>query len=299
MKVVATLRVLLLGWATSYVAACATTTNTSRGGNPDHGTTEGGPAVATGSGGSGSSATNGGASGLVGFGAEPNSGPPTVVCNWVELQPQVCATLIGDWADGGSQPMTPNGFETQLEGTVTDILSGSPPCSSNGYPNYVSTWYARIWDGVRGLEMGLPTASPIVTVGEVLSATLTRYQPNGFAPLKTFVEVRTSDGRLLFWQAASGGIETLQMPPEVQVSAGPIFCNAQEECGSWQALFMEMKASGWNISLGPGRTAQIGEYTVAAGGIANDTTYPSPCADWYVAIASALAVRTPFANLSL
>jgi hypothetical protein len=283
------------------IAACASPTNTSRGGNPDHRTTDGGPAGTTGSGGSGGSGTNTGGSqtDTGGSSASGGSGPPSPACDYVPLQTLICATRIGDWVDGSSHDAF-GGWQITFEGTVTDILPGSPACSGVvGYLSYTSTWYARIWDGVRGLEMGFPTASPIVKVGDVLNVVMSSFQPNGFAPLVSYTEIRTSNRRLLFWQATSGDVARLQTLPEVSVAEGPVLCEERGECGSWEARLTEMTSSGSSVVLRPGGKAHIGEYAVAAGGIANQTSYPSPCADWYVGIASALAVRTTLTDLTL
>jgi hypothetical protein len=157
---------------------------------------------------------------------------------------------------------------------VADTGTGLPPfslvdsCRSEAEaalqatPDLSLVWTSFERNGARGLivlrSLGAP--SPFVPNMEIDVS----YRFRGHTE-ETYT-VRDSSGELLLWWSRSGGLDTLENPPEVTLSQGPERCATTGACAYASQYALELGLRGQTVLLDYGAKAQqAGFFAINAG----------------------------------
>lgn len=200
----------------------------------------------------------------------------------------------------GDQPMflgrgaAPNDW--LLDGEVVAHGAGLPaddwPAFQAPPPMAAKLSYLRIRAGDRTWTV---VASDIPSFGVSDGVTVHasyHFVAGGFGPNDAAFSLSVGN-ELAFHFAAAGGVSSLDAPVGWSIAQADELCEGRSSCGAWGTYRVTIAAVGGDSKrLGPGETAQLGDYTIAGASSQNLPMSGATCADWFVSASQLLIART-------
>jgi hypothetical protein len=111
----------------------------------------------------------------------------------------------------------------------------------------------------------------------------------GWSPLVSSLTLNHGQAVDVYVGIGGGGYDLSDVP--LTFRQGPAICFEREACGNWSGYDLEVKdTSGW-ARLPYGSTTSVGGYVVVHGGMAEQLTADSSCADWYISYVRVAVLR--------
>jgi hypothetical protein len=200
---------------------------------------------------------------------------------------------VGGWTTGIAIGTTRS---ADISGTITAVargpvqggcLMGSTDASSSVIVLTVeatSDAGTSAWD----IEYQVPTSGLVWTVG---SHVLVTYSEGGGGWGPQTVALTISYGQAVdVYIGKSGAVEGLTNSP-FTFRQGAAVCAQHETCGDWSGYDLEVQANGGWRPVPYGATTALGGYRIIHGGVRQQTSSNSACADWYVSSTRVAALR--------
>ena len=93
-----------------------------------------------------------------------------------------------------------------------------------------------------------------------------------------------------------GGRDTDLSDVPLTFRQGPAICLEHHTCGDWSGYDLEVKDAGGWVRIPYGSTSSVAGYIVIHGGMAEQLTANTACADWYVSHVRVAVLRGVNAN---
>ena len=227
--------------------------------------------------------------GAVGLGGAGGARPATTVpidCSNLPAPPTLdsCVQPAGGWPDG---PSYYTARSAKLSGTITAVAKGpmTGGCiqSSAGVTSDIVVLSVRAntdagatdWD----VEYQVPANIVTWTVGEHIDVAYAK-TAGGWSPIVSSLTLNF--GQAVDVYIGSGGQAADLSDVPLTFRQGSAICLKHDTCGDWSGYDLEVKApDGWT-RIPYGANTDISGYRIIHGGMAEQLSSSSSCADWYV-----------------
>jgi hypothetical protein len=223
-----------------------------------------------------------------------DGGAPSLDCSSLPKPPslQACAAPV---AGGDASTTAP--LSLMLSGNVTAVNQGpiSGGClaaSAVGDDSQIVALTVRATadGGVDDydVEYAVPNNGVNWSVGDLVFLQYSR-DGGGWSPLK--VAFTLSHGQMGDVYVGHGGaVSDFSVVPFTFVQ-GQARCTTSETCGTWSAYDLQIVGSNGNTNVPYGATVNVNGYRVIHGGVREQLSATTTCADWFVADASVAVLR--------
>ena len=238
--------------------------------------------------------------GSAGSGGSPSDASPLPVCADVLKTPAVdsCARPVGGW---GSVPPGSGTTSVKLVGTITAVAKG-PVTGGCLQPGSTTTGEivaltvhadsdagAADWD----VEYQVPANNVTWKAGQRIDVAYTQ-SGGGWVPLVSALTLNV--GQAVDVYIGIGGRDSDLSDVPLTFRQGPAICLEHHTCGDWSGYDLEVKDAGGWLRLPYGATTSVAGYAVVHGGMAEQLTANTACADWYVSQVRVAVLRGVNAN---